>query len=245
MKRTLAALAGLALLLDGCSAPMNRNQTSGDTPPGQVAVMRGMYSYLADVALFSDCQTGKNLPVAPEADNRALERAYLQEEHAPGEGLLVTLEGQIVSSMPMEGPGPVAMLLPVRFVGIQPGKTCKTPVVTVELIDTFWKLTTLGDAAAEHFADQRDVHIVLHADDRLTGSDGCNRLNGGYAHEGQRLTFSRIATTMMACPQAAQQAQRLHQALSNTVRYRIIDEFLELLDGTGILLARFEATPSG
>jgi hypothetical protein len=36
----------------------------------------------------------------------------------------VTLEGQIVERMPMEGPGPVPTLLPVKFLAISPGASC-------------------------------------------------------------------------------------------------------------------------
>ena len=39
--------------------------------------MSGMYSYLADAANFTECLTGARYPVAMEADNLALERAYL------------------------------------------------------------------------------------------------------------------------------------------------------------------------
>lgn len=87
-------------------------------------VMHGLYSYLADASLFTDCQSGRSYPVALEGDNVALERAYLAVPHAPGEELLVTLEGRIVERPPMEGPGTVATLLPARFLAITPGAGC-------------------------------------------------------------------------------------------------------------------------
>jgi copper homeostasis protein (lipoprotein) len=210
---------------------------------GQTAVMRGMYSHLADAALFTDCASDTTLPVLMEADYRALEQAYMQVKHASGEALLVTLEGQVVARKPMEGWGSVDMLRPQRFIGIQPSKTCKTPVARPGLLGTDWKLTYLGEVPAEHFKDQRDVHIVLGEDKRITGSDGCNLLNGGFTLEGDRLAFSRIATTMMACPQGAEQEQRFHRALASTARYRLVYEYLELMDGAGVVLARFEALP--
>jgi uncharacterized lipoprotein NlpE involved in copper resistance len=37
--------------------------------------MRGMYSYLADVPVFTECVSGGNLPVALEGDNKALKPA--------------------------------------------------------------------------------------------------------------------------------------------------------------------------
>jgi copper homeostasis protein (lipoprotein) len=244
MKRALFVLAVVILFVEGCAGVTGRNGTPADTTSGQTAVMRGMYSYLADAALFTDCENDTTLPVVMEGDNRALERAYLRVKHESGEALLVTLEGRVVSRMPMEGWGSVDMLLPERFIGIQPGSTCKTPVAKPDLLGADWKLTYLGEVPAEHFAGQREAHIVLHEDNRVSGSDGCNLLNGGYTRDGDRLAFSRLATTMMACPQGAEQERGFHQALASTVRYRIVSEYLELLDGTGAVLVRLEAHPS-
>jgi copper homeostasis protein (lipoprotein) len=245
MKRALPVAAVLILVLGGCAGMPGGHGTPAAAASGQTAVMRGMYSHLADAALFTECESDKTLPVLMEGDNRALEQAYLGVQHESGEALLVTLEGRVVSRMPREGWGSVDMLLPERFIGIQPRKTCKTPVASPGLLGTDWKLTYLGDVPAEQFKDQRDVHILLQKDDRVTGSDGCNLLNGGFTLEGDRLAFSRIATTMMACPQGAEQEQRFHRALANTARYRIVTEFLELMDGAGVVLARFEALPPG
>lgn len=98
-----------------------------DAGEGAGSVMRGMYRYMADAAIFTECRTGKSFPVAFEEDNRALEEAYLSVPHPPGEPLLVTLEGRIVKRMPMEGPGPVSTIVPVRFIGISPGEICDMP----------------------------------------------------------------------------------------------------------------------
>jgi len=55
--------------------------------------MRGMYSYMADAALFDECLSGRRFQVAMEADNIALERAYLEAQRQPGEALLVSIQG--------------------------------------------------------------------------------------------------------------------------------------------------------
>lgn len=244
MRTILSVLAVFIPFLGGCSGV-----TSGNEPPGaplseQPGVMRGMYSYMADAALFTDCQTGRSLPVAMEGDNRALERAYLQVEHEPGEALLVTLEGRIVPRMPMEGPGPVATLLPEKFVSIRPGARCDSPATSAELLGTYWKLTYLGDVKAIPFADQREPHIVLYRDNRVTGSDGCNLLSGSFRLDQDRLAFSQIAMTLMACTQGSDQEQSFKQVLGSAARYRTVNGFLELLDEDGVILARFEAIPA-
>jgi len=233
MKLAIPVLLASSLFLGGCAAMGTTNEL----------LVRGMYSYLADAALFTECRTGRSLPVTMEGDNRALELAYLQARAEPGEALLVTLEGRIVSRMPMEGPGPVAMLLPDRFIGIQPGKNCQTAAAKAVLLDSYWRLTYLGDVKAVHFTDQREPHIVLHGDSRVTGSDGCNLLMGSFRLEHDRLAFSQVAMTMMACPQGLQQEQGFSRVLGNATRYRIVNEYLELLDDDGTMLARFEAMP--
>jgi len=204
--------------------------------------MRGMYFYMADAGLFTECLTGRRMPVATEADNRALESAYLKARRQPEESLLVVVEGRVAQRMPMEGPGPVAMLVPERFVSIWPGESCGPRFATADLVDTYWKLTRLGDAAVERFAEQREPYLVLHGEDnRLAGSDGCNRLSGSYRVDGAAIGFGQVAATMMACPQGMEQARRFTTALGATARYRIVGQHLELFDGTGAMLARFEA----
>lgn len=230
-------------LLGGCTG-MTTADVSPEAPlPGDTGVMRGMYSYLADAALFTDCRSGRHLPVALEADNRALERAYLQARPRPAEALLVTLEGRVVQRMPMEGPGPVATLLPERFIGIQPAKSCESALTKAELLDTHWRLTYLGAVMAVHYPEQREPHIVLHADSRVTGSDGCNLLSGEYQRTQDSIVFSRIAMTRMACPQGLEQERAFSTALAMTARYRILYDYLELLDEAGAVVARFESTP--
>lgn len=203
--------------------------------------MRGMYSYMADAGRFTECLTGRKMAVAMEGDNRALEEAYSKARPEPGAAVLVTLEGQIVQRMPMEGPGPVPTLLPEKFIGVWPGETCGARFATSDLLNTYWKLTRLGGEMVERFQNQREAHLVLRGDNRLTGSDGCNQIAGSFRLEGDAIAFSQIGATMMACIQGMEQAGRFTTALGGITRYRIAGEHLELLDITGAMLARLEA----
>ncbi|HSG82036.1 MAG TPA: hypothetical protein VLC48_07295, partial [Gemmatimonadota bacterium] len=56
-------------------------------PIEESLTMQGMFSYMADAALFTDCLLDLRFPVAQEADYLALERAYLGVEHEPGEAV--------------------------------------------------------------------------------------------------------------------------------------------------------------
>jgi uncharacterized lipoprotein YbaY/heat shock protein HslJ len=203
--------------------------------------MRGMYSYMADAGRFSECLTGRKLPVAMEGDNRALEEAYSRARPEPGAEVLVTLDGQIVQRMPMEGPGPVPTLLPKKFIGVWPGETCGARFATADLLNTYWRLTRLGDEMVARFENQREAHLVFHADNRLAGSDGCNQMVGSFRLQVDAIAFSQIGATMMACIQGMEQAGRFTTTLGGVARYRIVGEHLELLDSMGAMLARFEA----
>lgn len=100
-----------------------------DAPPGDEggSQLTGMYSYMADAALFVDCSTGERFPVAMEADSLAMERAYLSVRSEPAELVLVTLTGRYEPRPPMEGDGEVTMLIPIRFGQFWPGEECPGP----------------------------------------------------------------------------------------------------------------------
>jgi heat shock protein HslJ len=232
-------------LLCGCAALVTPDKSSSTARSTQPAPLRGMYSYLADAPLFVDCSSGKRMPVAMVADNRALERAYLQERQIPGEPLLVILEGRIEPMAPMEGPGLVDTLIPERFIGIQTENNCATPVGRPGLLNTRWRLYWLGEKRAVQYPGQREPHIRLHPDNRVTGSDACNLISGTFEAENNRMLFSPVASTRMACPQGMGQERDFRGALAKTVRYRIVDEYLELQDGDGACLARFVAELPG
>jgi heat shock protein HslJ len=101
--------------------------------------------------------------------------------------------------------------------------------------------TTKGNAAVVRSQNQSEPHIVLHGDYRLTGSDGCNRMAGSYRLEGNTISFSQTASTMMACPEGMEQEQRFRNALISVAGYRIKGQHLEFLDTQGAMLVRFEA----
>jgi heat shock protein HslJ len=112
------------------------------------------------------------------------------------------------------------------------------------LENTYWKLTRLGDQPVQVAAQQREPHMILQSEShRIAGSGGCNRLIGGYELAGKRLTFGQLATTRMACPEGMDTEVGFLTALGKVRTWRIADQYLELLDDAGQLLARFEARP--
>lgn len=204
--------------------------------------MRGMYSYLADAPSFQECLSGRRFQVAQEADNIALERAYLEARKQPGQALMVSLLGRIAERPPMEGGGMVLTVVPEQFIGVWPGETCGARMVTAELENTYWKLTRLGDEPVYLGTQQREPHMVLHSNDSVVkGFSGCNRLTGTFALDGRAIEFQDMASTKMACAEGAATERAFISSLGIAKSWRVIGEHLDLYDGDGNLVARFEA----
>jgi copper homeostasis protein (lipoprotein) len=204
--------------------------------------MRGMYRYFADAGLFTECLTRRRWPVAQEKDNTALESAYTKARLTAGEELLVNVEGQVALRPKMEGQGAQPTLVVERFIGVWPGEKCGARFSSAPLETTDWKLTRLGDKPVTVAAKQREPHFVLdNKTKRITGSAGCNRFTGSYQRNGDRLIFGKMAMTFMACPEGMEIEREFMAALEEVKSWKIFGEHLELFDGNGGFLARFEA----
>ena len=217
-------------------------RSSAYSPIEPALPMSGMFTYLADAAGFSECLTGRSLPVAMEGGYLELERAYLAARAGPGQAMMALVEGRIALRDPMEGPAPVPTLVVDRLLRLAPGEQCPPRFQSATLEDTYWKLVALDDGPVAPVAGQPEPGLVLRGDEkRLSGSDGCNRLLAGYTLEGEAIRFSHVAATMMACPAGMDTAQRYAAALAATSRWRVLGRRLELYDDKDRLLARFEA----
>jgi copper homeostasis protein (lipoprotein) len=211
------------------------------TPVEPQLLMRGMYRHLADAGRFEECLTRWQVPVAQEADNLALERAYLAARREPGEALLVEIEGQIALRPKMEGDGEERALVPVRVVGVWPVETCGARFDTAPLENSYWKLTRLGGAPVIVGKRQREPDLILRPDTgQFGGFGGCNRLLGGYRLDGARIELSPVASTMMACPEGLDTEEAFVDVLGRAVSWSVLGEHLELFATNGARLARFE-----
>ncbi|MGH8494597.1 MAG: copper resistance protein NlpE N-terminal domain-containing protein [Gammaproteobacteria bacterium] len=95
--------------------------------------LRGYYQYRADAGLFEECRTGARFPVAMEADNIALERAYLNAVTEPGKPLFIALEGRLAMRPAMEGEGNEELsIVPDRFGQVLPGGRCEQSAPAVK-----------------------------------------------------------------------------------------------------------------
>ncbi|HUL11122.1 MAG TPA: META domain-containing protein [Methylococcaceae bacterium] len=205
--------------------------------------LTGMFTYMADAAAITLCADDRKLPVATEADYQALEAAYLQARQQAGQALLVSLEGLIASRPSMEaGAPPRTSLVVERFITVSPRESCGNPLTDSPLRGTYWKLVRLGETPVQVAEPQREPHLIFAADQpRISGSGGCNRVMGSFELDGEKLRLGRMASTMMACPRGMEQEQQFLRSLETVERYRISGSHLEMLDGAGTLIARFEA----
>ena len=107
------------------------------------------------------------------------------------------------------------------------------------LVGTDW---IAEDIERRGVVDRSRTSITLGADGRAYGLGGCNRWNGGYTLEGEKLFFGVAASTMMACPPPlAEQEQRFHRTLALIRRWRIEGDILHLLGEDGATLMRLAA----
>lgn len=123
MMRRLVALALLAVGSNACASPRTSAPEVGAAP----RALTGMFTYMADAATIALCGR-ERLPVAMEADYKALEAAYLNERPQLGQAILVSVEGRIEPRPSAEESQPPRPSLVVeRFVGIWPRETCGNP----------------------------------------------------------------------------------------------------------------------
>ncbi len=226
------------------TSPLNYDlqRTKNVEPLEPRLTMRGMYRYFADAGLFTECLTRRRWPVAQEKDNAALESAYTKGRLTTGEELLVNLEGQIAMRPKMEGKGAQPTVVVERFIGVWPGETCGARFSSAALENTYWKLIRLSGKPVSVAAKQREPHFVLdNKTKRIAGFGGCNRFAGTYQQNANRLTFGKMAMTFMACPEGMETERDFVTALEQVRSWKILGNHLELIDGSGTLLARLEA----
>ena len=110
------------------------------------------------------------------------------------------------------------------------------------VIETQWNLIELNGTAVNVPASEGQVYIYLQQEgDKLSGSDGCNRLFGSYDLSGSSLQFHSVAQTLMACRGAfTERESEFMEALKLVTSYQISDNVLQLKVDDRVL-ARFQA----
>jgi len=111
------------------------------------------------------------------------------------------------------------------------------------LESTTWKLISMPNAVVRTGSPEREANLILRASDQtVSGTGGCNSFSGSYNLTGDRISFTRVMSTMRACadPVANNTEQLFLRALSRTYRWRIVGQNLDLLDSSGSVLAQLQ-----
>ncbi len=115
-------------------------------------------------------------------------------------------------------------------------------VEEVRIQEVHWKLIGVMGKAVVEKANEREAYIILKLENnRLQGFGGCNVLIGAYQLDlGNKIAFSKVASTMMSCPRLADESAFL-KVLEQVDHYTIEEGVLMLQKGKMAPLATFEA----
>jgi len=107
-------------------------------------------------------------------------------------------------------------LFALTIIGCKSVKDSNTEITTAipsEIIfDITWTLSKLDGATLENSEQNgQTIHFTLHSEDnRVSGYSGCNTFMGIYTVEkGNRISFSQLASTRMACPDSQIKEQEI------------------------------------
>lgn len=117
-----------------------------------------------------------------------------------------------------------------------------TKVPDIAIAEQYWKLVSLNGTPVKTYT--RDAYITLKKDDgRVIGSGGCNRISGTYTlTDPDRIEFSALATTEMACAEGMDVEQQFVAAMAQVGFYLINGDILILYGhDKADEIARFEA----
>ncbi len=111
------------------------------------------------------------------------------------------------------------------------------------LTEKYWKLTELNGRPVTIEGHSREPHMILKDEGaRVHGNGGCNTFNGIYElKDGNRIRFSKMTSTMMACLDGGDVETRFHQVLEQADNYSLNGDTLTLNKARMSPLARFEA----
>lgn len=116
-----------------------------------------------------------------------------------------------------------------------------TLVKVSDIVEKYWKLIEINGKEVVTGENQvKEAHMILKVgNNRVNGNGGCNSFNGSYVIEnGNRIKFSQMASTMMACLNMDVESQFM-KALENADNYAIQGDTLSINRARMAPLARF------
>ncbi|MBU0827230.1 MAG: META domain-containing protein [Gammaproteobacteria bacterium] len=157
----------------------------------------------------------------------------------------VSLEGRVLWTTDMRNPVPhdaAYRRVSLQLLRLLPQQARVEAGVPLAL--THWRLTEIDDEPVPRPAEGAvGPHLVLQTDEpRATGSGGCNRFLVDYAVQGGRLRFGRVVSNIALCLESSGVEERFFSTLALVESFRQQGLHLQLRDGDGKPVLRFEAT---
>lgn len=104
------------------------------------------------------------------------------------------------------------------------------------LYDKDWRLVSIQGELVDTAGMHRIPAIRFSkSDHRVSGNGGCNGMGGTYTVTGEKLHFSPLISTKMACPNLSVE-DKYFKALNQVTRFEVGDGRLELFSDNGSLL---------
>lgn len=124
--------------------------------------------------------------------------------------------------------------------------TPSTATAESQLNGKTWVVTHINGVAVPAKADATQLPSLQldSTTQRVSGSDGCNRIMGGFTSEGTQLKFGHLASTMMACidEDNTNVSAQYTAALAQVTQYQVTDQILILKDAAGKAVLQFNTT---
>ena len=121
------------------------------------------------------------------------------------------------------------MLLVILLVACSGSANPSTSAGDAALADTTWKLFAIDKR--KPVEAPKEITLSF-SDGPVSGNSGCNSFGGSYTVKGDKIQFSQLASTMMACMQPEgimEQEQVILQYLNQAEIYRFEDGKLVLV----------------
>lgn len=108
-----------------------------------------------------------------------------------------------------------------------------------DIKEKYWRIVeVMGQPVEKNF--RREPHIILKNNGNIIGNGGCNSLQGSYKlDENNRISFSKIISTQMACP-SLETEQKLLKAIQTADSYILNGDELTLIKGRMAPLAKLK-----
>lgn len=112
-----------------------------------------------------------------------------------------------------------------------------------QITEKYWKLVALNGKEVVFTEGQRkEAHFIMRKEgNKVSGNAGCNNLMGSYELlEGDKIRFSKMATTMMYC-EGVENEQEFLKVFETMDHYDLNGDTLLFKNENNEILAKFEA----